>query len=164
MESSNAMNSLDNSQSKEEDLRDFRKCRYELYMNGTLYGRWYLLPTYEYKQRDIINTKTIAEWLESNEVNERIYGGVYLPYLLAKTYKGNIWIKNDYVKIRNDIRCSSLYDKVSISTPITISRTYVKAFHNMYDMMRQAKPEDFIQYMKDRGMTACPMIKGDDNH
>lgn len=156
MKTLNTINSLDNSQPKE-DLRDFRKCRYELYMNGTLYGQWYLLPTYEYEQRDIINTKTIAEWLEPNEVNNRIYGGKYLRYLLKKTFDENIWIKNDYVKIISNVYCSSLYKKVNINTPITISRTYVKAFYNMYDMMRQAKPEDFIQYMKDRGMTVCPM-------
>ena len=155
MESSNVMNSLDNSQSKEE-LRDFRKSCYKLCMNGTLYGRWYSLPTYEYEQRDIINTKTIAEWLEPNEIND--YGGKYLRYLLKTTSKGNIWIKNDYVKITNNVHCYSSYDKVNINTHITISRTYIKAFYNMYDMMKQAKPEDVIQYMKDRGMTACPMM------
>lgn len=110
--------------------------------------------TYGLRQPDKTETEIIKNLIDVHNpnFNRRIYGQ------LKRKFNGDIWYKNGYIKVYNYLSIPYSLYKIEDTALVTIETTYNKAYDSMNEMMEHASPDDFISYMKDRGMIVCPMI------
>lgn len=140
------------------ELKDFWKRTVTIYVDDIPFQRYRCVHIYGFRQPDKIETEMIKNLINKHNscCDERI------NEMLKRKFNGNIWYKNGYIKVFNYLYSGYLTSykvcKVKDTALVTIKTTYSKAYHNMSKMMEQASPDDFISYMKDRGMTVCPMI------
>lgn len=138
------------------ELKDFWRCTVTIYIENEPFCR-YRSVIYGFRQANKAETETIKNLIDEHNpnFNERIYG------MLKHKSNGGIWHKNGYIKIFNYLYSGFLtpYEvcKVKDTALVTIETTYNKAYCSMNEMMKYTRPDDFISYMKDRGITKCPM-------
>ena len=135
------------------ELKDFWRRTVTMYIED---NPFYCFSTtsYEFRQPDKTETEIIKNLIDVHNpnFNRQIYRQ------LKRKFNGDIWYKNGYIKVFNYLSIPYGLYKIKDTTLITIETTYSKAYDNMSEMMKCARPDDFISYMKDRGMTVCPMI------
>nr|DAU21213.1 MAG TPA: hypothetical protein [Caudoviricetes sp.] len=140
------------------ELKDFWRRTVTIYVDDIPFQRYQYVPIYEFRQPDKIETEMIKNLIDKQSpyYNNDVYN------MVKNKFNGDIWYKNGYVKIYNSLDSGYLLPykvcKIKDNALVTIKTTYNKAYHNMSKMMEQVNPDDFISYMKDRGMTVCPMI------
>lgn len=144
--------------SQQNELKDFWRRTVTIYVDNVLFQRCQYVPIYDFRPPDKIETNDIKSLIDkhSSYYNEEVYN------MCKNKFNGDIWYKNGYVKIFNYLHSGyltsySLY-KIKNTTLVTIKTTYNKTYYSMSKMMECTEPDDFISYMKDRGMTVCPMI------
>lgn len=140
------------------ELKNFWRRTVTIYVDDIPFQRYQYVPIYEFRQPDRIETEMIKNLInkQSSYYNNDVYN------MVKNKFNGDIWYKNRFVKIFNYLYNGYLTTykvcKIKDTTLITIVTTYIKAYDNMSEMMEHAKPDDFISYIKDRGMAVCPMI------
>lgn len=140
------------------ELKDFWRRTVTIYVDDIPFQRYQYVPIYEFHQPDRIETEMIKNLIDKQSpyCNNDVYN------MIKNKFNGDIWYKKGYIKIYNYLYSGYLTTykvcKIKDTVLVTIKTTYNKAYHNMSKMMKQVNPDDFISYMKDRGMTVCPMI------
>lgn len=141
--------------SQQNELKDFWRRVDTVYVNEVIFQNYRYIPIYGFCPPDKIETKDIKSLINKHNpyYNKRVYD------MCKRKSNGEIWYKNGYVKIFDYLHdFVPTIHKIEDSTFVTIVTTYIKAYDNMSEMMEHSKPDDFISYMKDRGLTVCPMI------
>lgn len=137
------------------ELKDFWRRVDTIYIDKVIFQNYRYIPIYGFCPPDRIETKDIKSLINKHSpyYDKRVYD------MCKRKSNGEIWYKNGYVKIFDYLHdFAPTIHKIEDSTLVTIVTTYIKAYNNMSEIMEHVKPDDFISYMKDRGMTVCPMI------
>lgn len=141
-------------------MKKFYKCYQKIFFNNEFItidynSKWYYL---EENETELVTTK-INTWEKAKEFAIKDEYNIYTAF--GKTF----FKKKEYVKIRKSDWWSDgyyqLFEEDFPNDLYIIHTDYVEVDLNYYtlkEIMDRTKASDFIEYLKDNGLTTCPMI------